>query len=42
MSRLKDDLFLLEVQRHTGRIADSEYDQQRAALNRRLDQLAGR
>lgn len=42
MSRLKDDLFLLEVQRHTGRIADAEYNQQRAALNQRLDQLAGR
>jgi len=42
LAQLKDDLFLLEVRRHTGDISEAEYERLRAALNARLDQLAGR
>lgn len=40
LARLKDDLFLLEVRRHTGHISEAEYAQTRAALNARMDKLA--
>ncbi|MGH9465725.1 MAG: hypothetical protein ACRD1Y_00055 [Terriglobales bacterium] len=40
LARLKDDLFLLEVRRHTGHISEAEYAAARASLNARMDQLA--
>lgn len=40
LTRLKDDLFLLEVQHHTGRVPEDEYQRQRAALNTRMTALA--
>lgn len=39
LASLKDDLFLLEVRRHTGNISESEYARLRAELNARLDRL---
>lgn len=39
LSRLKDDLFLLEVRRNTGDIAPAEYDRARAELDARLRAL---
>lgn len=42
LNRLKDDLFLLEVRRHTGRIAEAEYAALRAEINARMDHIAGR
>ncbi|HET9785462.1 MAG TPA: carboxypeptidase-like regulatory domain-containing protein [Terriglobales bacterium] len=42
LNRLKDDLFLLEVRRHTGRIAEAEYQALRAEINSRMDHIAGR
>ncbi|HVB40661.1 MAG TPA: carboxypeptidase-like regulatory domain-containing protein [Terriglobales bacterium] len=40
LARLKDDLFLLEVRRHTGDLNEADYQRLRARLNARLDQLA--
>lgn len=42
LNRLKDDLFLLEVRRHTGRIPEAEYQALRAEINSRMDHIAGR
>lgn len=41
LARLKDDLFLLEVRRHTRNIGEDEYARQRAALAARMNRLAG-
>ncbi len=40
LTRLKDDLFLLEVRRHTGDLNEADYQRLRAQLNARLDHLA--
>lgn len=39
--QLKDDLFLLEVRRHTRNIGEAEYLHQRAQISERMDRLAG-
>lgn len=40
LARLKDDLFLLEVQRHTGHLEEAQYQQARQALDQRMRALA--
>jgi len=40
LSKLKDDLFLLEVRRNTGNVDEAEYARLRAALDERLRTLA--
>mgnify|MGYP001185100291 CR=1 FL=1 len=42
LGRLRDELFLLEVRRTTGDIGAAEYQTARAALDRRMKQLAGK
>jgi len=42
LARLRDELFLLEVRRTTGDIGGPEYQSARAALDRRMKQLAGK
>ncbi|MGH3180848.1 MAG: hypothetical protein ACRDOE_02925, partial [Streptosporangiaceae bacterium] len=42
LSRLKDDLFLLEVRLHTGNIDEAEYARLRAEINLRINRLSGR
>ena len=41
MKKLKDDLFLLEVRRHTGNIDDAEYARLKQELDQRMERLAG-
>ncbi|MGH9487847.1 MAG: carboxypeptidase-like regulatory domain-containing protein [Terriglobales bacterium] len=42
LAKLKDDLFLLEVRRHTSDISEADYVQARTALFARMDRLSGR
>lgn len=42
MKKLKDDLFLLEVRRHTGNIDDAEYARLKQDLDQRMERLAGK
>jgi 5-hydroxyisourate hydrolase-like protein (transthyretin family) len=42
LSRLKDDLFLLEVRRHVRDITEPDYARLRADLSARMDKLAGK
>ena len=42
MKKLKDDLFLLEVRRHTGNIDDAEYARLKQELDQRMERLAGK
>ena len=42
LARLKDDLFLLEVQRHTGHLDDAGYQRARQELDERMQVLARR
>jgi hypothetical protein len=42
MKKLKDDLFLLEVRRHTGNVDDAEYARLKQELDQRMERIAGR